>query len=126
MIKPENIDAYIASFPPDIRQLLQQIRATIAEAAPQAKEVISYGMPAFKTESMLVYFAAHTKHIGFYPFGSAIEKYKTALSKYKTAKGSVQFPFEQPLPLDLISNMIRFRLKENTERAAAKKLKTKK
>ena len=126
MTKPENVDVYIASFQPEIQQLLQQMRATITEAAPQAKEVISYGMPAFKTESMLVYFAAHTKHIGFYPTGSAIEKYKNELSNYKSAKGSVQFPFEQPLPLNLIADMVRFRVKENTERAEAKKSKGKK
>lgn len=125
MAKPENMDAYIESFPPEIQELLQQVRATIGEAAPQAIEVISYGMPAFKTESMLVYFAAHTKHIGFYPFGSSIEKYKNELSKYKSAKGSVQFPFDQPLPLDLIANMVRFRAKENLERAMAKKSKVK-
>ena len=121
MIKPENVDAYIESFPPETQKLLQHMRTIITKAAPYALEVISYGMPAFKTESMLVYFAAHTKHIGFYPTGSAIEKCKTELSKYKSAKGSVQFPFDQPLPLDLIANLVRFRLKENMEKAAAKK-----
>ena len=126
MTKSENVDAYIESFPPEIQKLLQQMRTTIIEAAPHAIEVISYGMPAFKTESMLVYFAAHTKHIGFYPTGSAIEKYKTELSKYKSAKGSVQFPFDQPLPLDLIANMVRFRAKKNMERVAEKKSKSKK
>ncbi len=125
MVKPENVDVYIESFPPEIRLLLQQIRETIKEAAPQATEVISYGMPAFKTESMLVYFAAHTKHIGFYPFGSAIEKYKKELSGYKSAKGSVQFPFGQQLPLALVTNIIKFRAKENMEKAAVKKLKKK-
>jgi uncharacterized protein YdhG (YjbR/CyaY superfamily) len=118
---PKNIDEYIAGFPPDIQAILQQIRATIRVAAPDAEETISYQMPTFTLKGILVHFAAHEKHIGFYPTPSGIEKFQNALSGYKSAKGSVQFPLDKPIPFDLIAEIVRFRVKENVEKAEAKK-----
>jgi uncharacterized protein YdhG (YjbR/CyaY superfamily) len=121
MEKPQNIDEYIALFPRDVQKLLGEMRAAIRDAAPGAAEVLSYGIPAFKLNGLLVWFAAHTKHIGFYPRGSGIEKFLPELSRYKFAKGSVQFPFDQPLPLDLIRRIVKFRTAENLERAKRRK-----
>jgi uncharacterized protein YdhG (YjbR/CyaY superfamily) len=113
MIKPKDIDEYINGFPTEIQQLLEQVRLTIKENAPQAKEVISYSMPAFKLNGILVWFAGYSKHIGFYPGASGIAAFKNELSNYKWAKGSVQFPLDKPLPLDLITKMVKFRVNEN-------------
>jgi len=121
MTKPKDIDEYIASHPKEIQKLLKEVRATIKKAAPSANEVISYGMPAFKLNGMLVWFAAHTKHIGFYPRISGIERFKKELSIYKSAKGSVQFPFDQLLPLGLITKIVKFRVTENLEKVKGKK-----
>ena len=121
MAKPTNIDEYIKSFPKDIQTLLEQFRLTVKKNAPQATEVISYGIPAFKLNGMLVWFAAHTAHIGFYPRVSAIEAFKKELSIYKGAKGSVQFPFDKPLPLGLIKKIVKFRVQENLLRVKTKK-----
>ena len=121
MKKPKDINEYISGFPTEIQSMLKQLRATIKKAAPQAEEVISYGIPAFKANGILVWFAAHTKHIGFYPRASGIEAFKNELSKYKGAKGSVQFPIEKSLPVTLITKIVKFRLNENLERAKAKK-----
>ncbi len=121
MIKPINIDEYILSFPEETKKKLEQLRVTINKAAPQANEVISYAMPAFKLNGMLVYFAAYEKHIGFYSASSGIEAFKKELSIYKGAKGSVQFPLDKPLPLALISKIVKFRIKENLQKAALKK-----
>ena len=115
-----DIDEYIAGFPKDIREILEKIRATIRKAAPEAEEAISYGMPAFKLNGYLVYFAAYKKHIGFYPVPTGIEAFKKELSAYKGAKGSVQFPLDKPMPLDLISKIVKFRVKENLEKAKTK------
>ena len=117
---PQNTDEYIANFPKDIQEILQELWATIREAAPDAEEVISYQMPTFRLKGNLVHFAAYKNHIGFYPTPSGIEKFKKELSVYEGAKGSVKFPIDQPLPLDLISNIVRFRVTENLEKAAAK------
>ncbi|HVT86113.1 MAG TPA: DUF1801 domain-containing protein [Chitinophagaceae bacterium] len=119
--KPKDIGEYIAAFPLQTRKLLRQMRSTIKKAAPKAEEVISYGIPAFKFHGLLVWFAAHSKHIGFYPRLSAIEAFKKDLSRFKSAKGSVQFPLDKPLPLALIKKMVLFRVKENMGRAAMKK-----
>ena len=121
MIRPTDINAYISSFPEATQKILEQLRITIKTAAPQAVEVISYGMPAFKLNSVLVYFAAYSKHIGFYPTSSGIAAFKKELSIYKGAKGSVQFPINQPLPFDLITKMVQFRVMEDLEKAAGKK-----
>ena len=119
------IDEYIALFSPDVQQRLQQMRATIRAAAPEAKEKISYQMPTYFLHGNLVHFAAHTQHIGFYPAPSGIEAFQTELSRYKGAKGSVQFPFDQPLPLDLVRRVVEFRVAENLRNAAAKAKKKK-
>src|SRR5260221_11502423 len=103
MKKPIDFNEYITCFPKETQQLLEQLRATILKVAPKAEEVISYGMPAFKLNGMLVWFAAYSKHIGFYPKASGIEAFKKELSVYKNAKGSVQFPLGKPLPLTLIT-----------------------
>ena len=113
MTKPQSPEAYIASFAPEVQQLLQAVRACIIAAAPQATEVISYSMPAFKQEGILVWYAAHSQHIGLYPRASAIEVFKNELSPYKTSKGAIQFPFAEPLPLALITRIVQFRLEEN-------------
>jgi uncharacterized protein YdhG (YjbR/CyaY superfamily) len=108
-----NFDAYLERFPENVQRLLQKIRLTIKKAAPQAKETISYGIPAFTLNGLLVWFAAHKYHIGFYPRASAIAAFKKELSAYKGAKGSVQFPFDKPLPLALISRIVKYRMKQN-------------
>ena len=119
MAKPKDTDEYIASFPADIQPLLELMRATIKEAAPDAEEVISYSLPAYKYNGMLAWFGAHTHHVGFYPRASGIAAFKQELSMYKNAKGSVQFPFDQPLPVELIKRIIAFRLEENLQRKKA-------
>ncbi|OFY87141.1 MAG: hypothetical protein A3F72_16685 [Bacteroidetes bacterium RIFCSPLOWO2_12_FULL_35_15] len=123
MKKPLNIDEYIKNYPKEIQQRLEKIRTTIKNNAPKAEEVISYGMPAFKLNGLLVWFAAHKKHIGFYPKASGIEAFKKELSVFKGAKGSVQFPFDKPLPIGLITKIIKFRVKENLEKAKNKEKK---
>ncbi len=109
----KTIDDYIDSFTQNIQTLLQQIRNTIHEAAPDAKETISYQMPAFKQNGVLVYFAAFKNHIGFFPTAQGVEAFKDKLSTYKTSKGTIQFPLDKPLPLDLIAEIVRFRVKAN-------------
>ncbi len=122
-IKAINIDEYIAAFPKDVQKTLQQLRITIQKAAPKAEEVISYQMPAFKQKGVLVYFAAYKNHIGFYPTSSGIRVFKDEISGYKNSKGAVQFPIDKPLPIQLISKMVKFRVKENLEKEQAKKKK---
>ena len=117
---PQSIDAYIAGSPEEVRQILEKIRMTIRKAAPQAEETISYQMPTFRLNGNLVHFAAFENHIGFYPTPSGIDKFKNELSAYKSAKGSVQFPLDQPIPYSLITKIVKFRVKENLEQAAAK------
>ena len=117
---PTTIDEYIASFPKDVQEILEKIRKTIHEAVPEADEAISYQMPAFKFHGNLVYFAAFKKHIGFYPIPSGIEKFKAELSIYKQGKGSVQFPLDKPIPYDLVSQIVKFRVEENLRKAAGK------
>jgi uncharacterized protein YdhG (YjbR/CyaY superfamily) len=118
-----NVDEYIQRFPENIQILLDKLRKAITKSAPEAKEVISYGMPAYKFFGMLVYFAAHKNHIGFYPTASAIAKFKNELSDYKNSKGTVQFPLDKPLPTALVSKIVTFRVRENLEKAALKKKK---
>ncbi len=114
-----DIDKYIAGFPRDTQKLLKQLRATIRKATPRAEEVISCQMPAFKYHGMLVWFAAYRNHIGFYPTSSGIKAFEKELSIYKGAKGSVQFPLDKPLPLGLITKIVKFRVKEDLQRAEA-------
>ena len=114
---PESIDEYIGTFPKDIRSKLESIRKAVKEEAPDAKEVISYGMPAFKLNRVLVYFAAQRKHIGFYPTASGISAFEEELSQFKHSKGAVQFPIDEPVPLELVRKMVRFRVKEDMAKA---------
>jgi uncharacterized protein YdhG (YjbR/CyaY superfamily) len=118
---PGNIDEYIAGFPPDIQEILQQIRMSIREAAPGAEETIKYRMPTFVMNENLVHFAAFQNHVGFYPTPSGIAKFKDALSAYKSAKGSVQFPIDEPMPLNLVKKIVRFRVEEVRAKLAAKR-----
>ncbi len=113
-------DAYIAGFPASTQQLLQQVRTAIKKAAPGAEEVISYGMPAYKKDGMLVFFAGYNKHIGFYPTPSGIVNFKKELAGYTCSKGAIQFPIDQPMPLKLVTAIVKFRLAENKEKAASK------
>lgn len=120
---PQDIDDYIARFPQRIQEILQTIRATIREAAPEAEETISYQMPTFVLKGNLVHFAAFKNHIGFYPTPTGTEKFQEQLSVYKGGKGSIKFPLDQPMPLALISEIVKFRVEENLEKATAKKKK---
>lgn len=115
-----SIDEYIATFPEDIQAILQSLRATIRAAAPDAEERISYQMPTFALNGNLVHFAVLKNHIGFYPTPSGIDAFPQELAKYRSTKGAVQFPINQPLPLEVISKVVTFRVAENRERAAAK------
>jgi len=125
MMKSRNaaadIGSYIGEFPIGTQQLLEQLRATIGKAAPGAEETIKYGMPTYTLNGNLVFFAGYKKHIGFYPGRRGIEAFKKQLSSYKSAKGSVQFPIDRPLPVTLIRRIVRFRVKENLERSLSKK-----
>ncbi len=117
----KTVEEYIAGFPTDIQIILQKVKETIQKAAPEAVEVISYGMPAYKLNGILVYFAAYKKHIGFYPTASGIEAFQSELAPFKWAKGSVQFPFDQPISFRLIDKMVRYRVRENLQKLILKK-----
>lgn len=114
------VDEYIALYPASIQSLLQAIRATIRKAAPTAEEKIGYQMPGYALHGTLVYFGAWKTHIGFYPVSSGISAFTDALAGYKTFKGTIQFPFNQPLPHALIADIVRFRVEENVAAAAQK------
>jgi uncharacterized protein YdhG (YjbR/CyaY superfamily) len=114
--RPTTIDEYIASFPAEVQAILQEIRRTIHAAAPEATEKISYQMPTFYLKGNLVHFAAWKNHIGFYPTPSGTEEYEKELSRYHRARGSVQFPINEPMPLDLITRIVQFRLAENLDK----------
>lgn len=116
----KDIDAYITLYPKEVQVILQKIRETIHKAAPAAEETINYGIPTFTLNGNLVHFAAFKNHIGFYPAPSAIETFKKELSIYEGAKGSVQFPLDKPMPLTLISKIVKYRVKENLVKAATK------
>ncbi len=115
----KDIDDYISIQTPEVQILLEQMRQTIKKAAPEAEEVISYNMPAFKYHGMLVYFAAYKNHIGFYATPTGHSEFEAELSVYKQGKGSVQFPLSQSLPWDLISRIVKFRVKENLKKKSA-------
>lgn len=116
MNTPDEIDKYISGFPEETQKYLNQIREVIRKAAPEAIEVISYSMPAYRQNSVLVYFAGHKNHIGFYPTPNPIRAFKHELADYKWSKGAVQFPLDKPLPVDLIERMVRFRVVEDMKR----------
>jgi len=120
MDKSIDVDNYIAGFPAEVQQILQKLRETIQTTAPHAQETINYGIPTFTLEGNLVHYAAFKNHIGFYPAPSGLEAFKDALAGYKGAKGSVQFPLDQPLPWDTIIAIVKFRIEENLAKAVEK------
>ncbi len=122
---PTSVAEYIAGFPRNVQEILEQIRSTIKQAAPEAEERISYRMPTFTLKGNLVHFAAFKKHIGFYPMPAGIEQFQEELSVYQSAKGSVQFPLDRPIPFDLIGRIVQFRVRQNLEKADARAKKTK-
>jgi uncharacterized protein YdhG (YjbR/CyaY superfamily) len=117
-----SFEEYISQFPKAVQIMLQQIRAAIKKAAPKTTEVISYGMPAFKQNKVLVYFAAGKNHIGFYPTPNPIIFFSKELTDYKTSKGAIQFPYTEPLPLKLISKIVKYRVAEDLEISSKKKV----
>jgi uncharacterized protein YdhG (YjbR/CyaY superfamily) len=119
--KLETIDDYIASFPLEVRELLQKMRQTIKKAAPDAEETIKYQIPTFTLKGNLISFAAYKNHIGLYPAPRGTEEFQKELSVYKAEKHSLRFPLDKPIPFDLISNIVKFRVKEHLERAKGKK-----
>ncbi|WP_295672544.1 DUF1801 domain-containing protein [uncultured Mucilaginibacter sp.] len=120
-IKFKTVSEYFSSFPESTREILEVLRSTIKQEAPNAQEVISYNMPAFKANSVLVYYAAHQGHIGFYPTSTPIGVFKQELTAYKFSKGAIQFPIDKPLPVDLIRRMVKFRVQQDSEKAGKKK-----
>jgi len=116
----ENVESYIATFPKETQKLLEQIRQTIRSVAPTATEKIGYGIPTFVLNGNLVHYAGYKNHIGFYPGAAGIEKFQEELSVYKGAKGSVQFPLDQPLPLKLVSEITKFRVVQNEQKLTTK------
>lgn len=114
---------YIATFPPETQAKMKQLRACIMKAAPKAEECWSYQMPAYKQEGMLVYFAAYKNHIGFYPTSSGIINFQKEIAAYKNSKGAIQFPLDKPIPLGLITKIVKHRIEVNLAKAATKNLK---
>ena len=125
MAKAPNIDSYISQFPADVQAILEKVRAAIKHAAPDAKETISYLMPAFKQHGILVYFAAWTKHVGLYPPISGDKSLEKAVARYAGPKGNLQFPLDEPIPYDLIERIVKLRVKQDTAKAAARRKKRK-
>ena len=121
MVKFETVDQYIASFPPAKQRLLKEMRTLVKKAAPEAEEMISYGMPALKFHGMLLYYAAWKEHIGLYGASSTLlASFAKELAPYQQSKGTIQFPYGEPLPAGLISRIVTYRVKENLEKARAK------
>jgi uncharacterized protein YdhG (YjbR/CyaY superfamily) len=118
---PESVEAYISGYPTEIQKKLNDIRKVVKKTAPEAVEKISYGMPAFTYKGILLYFAVHTNHIGLYPYPSAMEAFKIELAQYHSAKSTIRFPLNKPLPLKLISEIVAFRVQENTMKDQIKK-----
>jgi uncharacterized protein YdhG (YjbR/CyaY superfamily) len=123
--KPKDVDEYIEAFPKEIQMKLEEMRSVIKKAAPNAKETINYSIPTFTLYGNLVHFAAFKNHIGFYATPTGNDAFKKELSAYKVGKGSIQFPFDQPLPLSLIAKIVKFRVKQNLEKESLKKNKKK-
>jgi uncharacterized protein YdhG (YjbR/CyaY superfamily) len=123
--KARSIDDYISLHPKDVQVILKKVRQTIKMSAPEAEEKISYQMPAFALNGMLVFFAAHTNHIGFYPTPSGIKAFEKELKGYECSKGTIQFPLDKPIPLGLIARIVKFRVKENLERGRQSTKRTK-
>lgn len=126
MKKPKNTDEYISSFPPATQEILRQIRTTIKKMAPNAEEAISYGIPVFNLDgTYLVYFAGYKNHVSIYPVPRGKDEFKQVLSAYKGGKGTVQFPLDKPIPFNLITRIVKFRMKENSSKMAASNKKAK-
>ena len=123
--KAKDIDGYIAQFPADVQAILQKVRTTISSAAPEAKETISYLMPAFKQHGVLVYFAAWEKHIGMYPPISGDKALEKAIARYAGPKGNLQFPLDEPIPYELIERIVKLRVRQDSEKAATRRKKPK-
>ncbi len=121
--KAKDIDGYISNFPADVQAILEKVRETIRQAAPEAKETISYMMPAFKQHGILVYFAAWEKHIGMYPPISGNKTLERAIARYAGPKGNLQFPLDEPIPYDLIERLVKLRVKQDSTKAAEKRKK---
>ena len=119
--KPASIDKYIAAFPPAVRTILRKIRRTIRDAVPDAEELISYRMPAFKLDGVLVYFAAFKNHIGLFPPVRGDASLKRAVARYAGPKGNLRFPLDEPIPYDLIRRIVKVRAKQNREKARARR-----
>jgi uncharacterized protein YdhG (YjbR/CyaY superfamily) len=117
------IDDYITGFPPEVQAILQQIRLTIRRAAPEATEAIKYQIPTFVLNGNLVSFAAYKQHIGLYPIPAGTQKFQKAIAAYRNAKSTVRFPLDEPIPFDLISQLVKYRVKETSPRAKAKQQK---
>jgi len=118
MKKPESVEEYIAGYPEDIQKMLEQFRAVIKAAAPNATEVISYAMPAFKQDGkVFIYYAAFTNHIGLYPTAIGVEAFEHKLSDYKYSKGAIQFPFDKPFPFNLVTEIVQFKVIDNAKKA---------
>jgi uncharacterized protein YdhG (YjbR/CyaY superfamily) len=120
-LKPASIDEYIAAFSPEVQSFLQRVRQVVQAAAPEAEEAISYSIPAFRQNGILVYFAAFKAHIGFYPPVRGDARLKKAAAPYAGEKGNLRFPYDQPIPYELIERITKFRVKQNTSKAATKK-----
>jgi uncharacterized protein YdhG (YjbR/CyaY superfamily) len=114
---PRDMDEYIANFPEDVQNILQKIRSVIGKAAPGAAETIKYRIPTFTLNGNLVHFAAFQNHIGFYPTPTGIERFKKELAVYEVAKGTVRLPLDKPIPYDLITEIVKFRVQENMNSA---------
>ena len=119
-IKFKTVDEYISTFPAKTKNLLKELRQIIKKAAPKAEEMISYNMPAYKLNGPLVYVAGYDHHIGFYPTGSGTEAFKKEIAKYKTSKGTIRLPLDEPLPTKLITDIVKYRVSINAEKASLK------
>jgi uncharacterized protein YdhG (YjbR/CyaY superfamily) len=121
--KPKNVDEYIISQPAEVRATLEKLRHAIRKAAPKAEEVISYNMPGYKLNKLIVWFAAAKNHYGLYPFPKTIEAFKNKLKPYELSKGTIRFPYDKPVPVKLISDIVKYNAKMDKEKAALKKKK---
>jgi uncharacterized protein YdhG (YjbR/CyaY superfamily) len=123
---PEDIDEYIDRFPGNVQELLQKIRKTIQKAAPDAVEAISYGIPTFRLNGNLVHFAAFQSHIGFYPAPRGVAEFKDDMARYEGGKGTARFPLDEPIPYELITRMVKFRVQKNLEKGVKRSVPAKK
>ncbi len=120
--RPTTVDEYLGQQPAKIRPLLKQLRQTIRKAAPEAEEVISYAMPAYKYHGILIYFMAHNNHYGFYPGANALLVFKDKVTQYETRRGTIRFPYDKPLPVKLVTAIVKFRVKENQEKQVLREM----